>query len=184
MRHLLPSALLLSLVSCGAKPEQTTTPVQGSNATPAPTNEPATPAGAEQSPVEALRGFCATFAARQEHSEPQVVVQHLLVAFAGSGVPKATRTKKQAEELTAEIWKRIQNGGDFDALVQKYTDDSYPGRYTMVNGGSAPQGAYRRSGMVPAFGNTGWRLAVGEFGVAAYDPQASPFGWHIVKRIQ
>jgi PPIC-type PPIASE domain len=175
---------MVSLVSCGSNPGTETPPAQGSNTNPAPASPTQNPASEGQNPVEAMRAFSAAFTARPEHSDPQVVVQHLLVAFAGSGVPKATRTKKQAEELAAEIWKRIQNGGDFDALVQKHTDDSYPGRYTMVNSGNPPAGAYRRSGMVPAFGNTGWRLAVGEYGLAAYDPQASPFGWHIVKRLQ
>ena len=41
-----------------------------------------------------------------------------------------------------------------------------------------------RSRMVAGFGNVGFRLAVGEFGVAEFDAQASPFGWHIIKRLE
>ena len=71
---------------------------------------------------------------------------------------------------------QIKDGGDFDALVKKYTNDSHPGKYPMTMSS--------RSGMVPAFGNVGWRLEVGEVGVAPYDPVKSQYGWHIIKRIR
>jgi parvulin-like peptidyl-prolyl isomerase len=38
--------------------------------------------------------------------------------------------------------------------------------------------------MVPAFGNVGFALKVGEIGIADYDPHTSPFGWHIIKRLK
>ena len=38
--------------------------------------------------------------------------------------------------------------------------------------------------MVQAFGDTVWRLEVGQIGVAAYDPETSPCGWHIIKRVE
>jgi parvulin-like peptidyl-prolyl isomerase len=38
--------------------------------------------------------------------------------------------------------------------------------------------------MVPAFGNVGFALNVGEIGIADFDPQTSPFGWHIIKRLK
>ena len=41
-----------------------------------------------------------------------------------------------------------------------------------------------RDRMVPAFGNVGFVLAVGEIGIADYDPVASPFGFHIIKRVR
>lgn len=37
--------------------------------------------------------------------------------------------------------------------------------------------------MVPAFGDVGFPLKVGEIGVSKYDPQNSPSGWHIIKRL-
>jgi parvulin-like peptidyl-prolyl isomerase len=45
-------------------------------------------------------------------------------------------------------------------------------------------GEYPREGMVPAFGNVGFALNVGEIGIADFDPQTSPFGWHIIKRLK
>ena len=41
-----------------------------------------------------------------------------------------------------------------------------------------------RTRMVPAFGNVGWRLEDGEFGVAGHDPRTSPYGWHIIKLLE
>jgi parvulin-like peptidyl-prolyl isomerase len=38
--------------------------------------------------------------------------------------------------------------------------------------------------MVPAFGDAGFPLKVGEIGMADFDPQKSPYGWHIVKRLE
>lgn len=41
-----------------------------------------------------------------------------------------------------------------------------------------------RGGMVPGFGEVAFSLAVGEVGLVEYSADKSPFGWHIIKRIQ
>jgi hypothetical protein len=38
--------------------------------------------------------------------------------------------------------------------------------------------------MVPAFGNVGFNISPGNIGIADYDPQTSPYGWHVIKRLQ
>ena len=129
-----------------------------------------------QDPVAAMRADIATLEAKAEHTAPQVKVQHLLVSFQGAGVPGVTRTKEEAEVLAAELWKRIHSGEDFDALVKQYTNDSHPGIYPMTTAS--------RRGMVPGFGNVGWRLEVNEFGIAPFDARKSPYGWHIIKRVE
>jgi hypothetical protein len=129
-----------------------------------------------QAHIEQLRG-------RPEKAGlAECTVQHLLVSFGGAGVPTATRSMKEAEILAAQLWQRIQNEEDFDALVKEYTDDSHPGIYTMTLSSQAGPGKYSRNGMVPAFGNVGWRLDVGQFGVAGFDASTSKYGWHIIKR--
>jgi hypothetical protein len=125
--------------------------------------------------------------AAQAAVEPQhVQVQHILIGFAGTVPGKnITRTREEAAKLAQEILERAKKGEDFNTLVQRYTDDSPPGIYGMSNRGVAPaQGEYARDGMVPAFGNVGFVIGVGEFGLAEYNPQASPFGWHIIRRIK
>jgi parvulin-like peptidyl-prolyl isomerase len=116
--------------------------------------------------------------ARAEQEVDAVEVQHLLVSFKGAPRMPAsvTRSREEAEALTAEIWAQLQEGADFDALIREHTDDQAPGIYPMSRSS--------RGKMVRAFGDTGWRLEVGEYGIAPHDPEASPFGWHVIKRLK
>ena len=41
-----------------------------------------------------------------------------------------------------------------------------------------------RTGLVPAFGDLGFSLTVGDVGIAAHDAKTSPFGYHIIKRME
>jgi len=119
--------------------------------------------------------------------EPQhVQVQHILIGFSGSIPGKnITRTKDEAKTLAYEILERARKGEDYDELVRAYTDDSPPGIYGMAAIGVAPgPGEFKRDGMVPAFGNVGFAISPGNIGIADYDPKASPYGWHIIKRLQ
>ncbi len=120
-------------------------------------------------------------------NEPEhIPVQHILIGFSGS-VPgkRITRSKDEARALAYDILEKAKAGEDYDALVKKHTDDSPPGIYGMSNRGvrSGPR-EYERDGMVPAFGNVGFALEVGEYGVADYDQSTSPYGYHVIKRVQ
>jgi hypothetical protein len=115
-----------------------------------------------------------------------IQVQHVLVGFTGS-IPgkRITRSQEEARVLAYDILKRAQGGADFNALVRDYTDDSPPGIYGMANRGVQPaQGEFPRDGMVPAFGNVGFALKVGGYGVADFDPRTSPYGYHVIKRLK
>jgi hypothetical protein len=115
-----------------------------------------------------------------------VQVQHILIGFSGSVPGKAiTRSKEEAKTLAYQILDRARKGEDFDELVKQYTDDSPPGIYGMSEKGLQPgPGEYPRDGMVAAFGNVGFNISPGNIGIADYDPQASPFGYHIIKRLK
>lgn len=154
---------------------------------------PLAPAGAGPAPataegsgddLAALRAHCGELAARAEKDGLQAcTVQHLLVSFGGRGT-SATRSQEEAEALAADLWRQIQAGADFDQLIRDHTDDSPPGIYKMVLSGGRPPQTWDRRGMVAAFGDVGWRLDVGEFGVAPFSPDKSTFGWHIIKRTE
>jgi hypothetical protein len=119
-------------------------------------------------------------------TEPErITIQHILISFAGAGT-KASRTRDEAATLAESTLQRARDGEDFDRLVASLTDDSAPGIYTLVNTGVVAQSAdeYPRGGMVPAFGNVGFALAVGDIGMAAYHSALSPYGWHIIKRLR
>jgi hypothetical protein len=120
-------------------------------------------------------------------SEPEhIQVQHILIGFSGS-VPgkRITRSKEEARTLAYDLLEKAQAGEDYDALVAKHTDDSPPGIYGMSNRGVSPgPREYERDGMVPAFGNVGFGLEVGGYGVADYDQRTSPYGYHLIKRVK
>lgn len=134
--------------------------------------------------VPDLRTHIAELEKRPERKVDTIEVQHLLVAHKDAGIGGVTRSLADAEKLTGQLLDEILNGGNFDALVKKHTNDSHPGIYGMTMKGSGDRGKniYARSGMVAAFGDVGWRLDVNEVGVAPYHAQKSPYGFHIIKR--
>ncbi|MHC4952889.1 MAG: peptidylprolyl isomerase [Planctomycetota bacterium] len=119
--------------------------------------------------------------------EPDAVtVDHILISFGGAGT-KATRSLEDAKKLASDILDQLRNGADWSQLKPKYSDDPGPdgrggGPYSMLNSMERKRG--NRGGMVPAFGNVGFKLNVGEIGVAGFDPRNSPYGWHIIKRVK
>jgi ABC-type enterochelin transport system substrate-binding protein len=119
----------------------------------------------------------------------RVTVQHILISFGGAipSKPELTRTLPEAETLAKEILERAKKGEDFDALVKEYTDDSHPGIYSMHNIDVTPDESikeYSRAGMVKAFGDVSFSLAVGDIGMTEYNVETSPYGWHIIKRLK
>jgi len=136
-----------------------------------------------------LLALVALTAAWVQAAEPdRITVQHILISFKGAiDKPAVTRTRQEAEALAKALLERIKNGEDFGALVKGYTDDQHPGIYSMSNFNVKPdpsKAEYPRDRMVKAFGDVGFSLKVGEVGMASYDQVKSPFGWHIIKRLQ
>ena len=169
-RSMLPAAaavLLVPLVACKTTPASPTPAASPEAAAPAVAAAPAAPAPA---------------AAPADH----IKVQHILIAFAGKVPGKnITRTEDEARALATQVFERAKKGEDFDELVRTYTDDRAPGIYALSNSGVAPgSGEFSRDRMVPAFGNVGFSLTPGEIGLAEYDPSTSPYGWHIIKRLE
>lgn len=115
-----------------------------------------------------------------------IKLQHILVSFAGKVPGKnITRSQDQARALAHQILDRAKKGEDFDSLVRTYTDDRAPGIYGLANSGvTLGEGEFSRDRMVPAFGAVGFSLAPGEIGIAEYDPVKSPYGWHVIKRLE
>lgn len=118
----------------------------------------------------------------------RVAVDHILISFAGAGT-SATRTKADAEKLANELLKKLKDGGDWAATKKQFSSDPPPGGpYGMFQKpGAAKPGDVPRSGrggMVKGFGDVGFKLQINEIGMANYDPASSPFGWHIIKRVE
>ncbi len=115
-----------------------------------------------------------------------IKVQHILISFEGKLPGKEIkRTQEEARTLAYELLERARKGEDFDALVKQHTDDAHPGIYGMANNDvAAGQGEFARGRMVPAFGNVGFQLEVGGIGIADFDLKDSPYGYHVIKRIE
>lgn len=120
--------------------------------------------------------------------EPSVItVKHVLVSFKGAQRSTQERSREEAQKLAYEILGRAKSGDDFDKLMKDHSNDPGGGTYTLVNNGvTADQaaGEFERTGMVPAFGDVGFRINVNEVAVAEHDPTTSPFGWHVIKRVK
>jgi hypothetical protein len=113
----------------------------------------------------------------------RVKLAHVLIAFKGA-LPAVTRSKGDAEKLAADVLARARKGEKFEDLM-KLSDDTGGGVYTLVlELADKRQDNFLRDEMVPAFGNVGFKLKVGEIGMANYDPMSSPYGWHIIKRVE
>jgi len=125
--------------------------------------------------------------AQAKKGEPdQVIVQHILIGFKKSVRGKEiARSRKQARALAMSLMDRIEAGEDFDALVKEYTNDSYPGIMHLINEGAKmlPNTTPRKN-VVMRFGDVSFRLEVGEVEMANYHAAMSPYGWHIIKRLE
>ena len=124
-------------------------------------------------------------AAPKVEGPDKMVVQHILIGFKRSiAGKKIERTKREAQALAESIMKRIEEGEDFDALVKEFTDDQYPGYIAMANRGVDPMGGMSRDDMVDGFGDISFTLEVDEVGMCPWHGRKSPFGWHIIKRLE
>ena len=145
----------------------------------------------DMDPVMAMYSTVDELFARPEHGAPQVVVQHCLI---GVGPDFGGRGPAEAEKLSAQILQDLAGGAKFTEVVKKNTNDTYPGIYVMLAEGQPDPSrkVFLRSEMAQAFGDAAWRLKIGEVGITPYDPPAhvaqgqgtSPYGMHIIKRLQ
>lgn len=132
--------------------------------------------------VETMNLAIVDLMASPELDVERVEVQHVLIAFAGAARAKTSRLRPDAETLAAEIYCRLVDGEDIDMLMREYSDDTGAGIYVMHNGRGAP-GEFARGQMAQGFGDVSWRLEPGQIGVAPFDQKESPFGWHVIKRL-
>lgn len=118
-----------------------------------------------------------------------VTVDHILIGVKGPGRSSGfPHTAAEAKTLAYDLLEKLEAGANWADVKQKYSDDKQNGiaggPYAMANRGVAPRpGEYERTGMVPAFGDVGFALKVGEMRVADHGP-TSPYGYHIIKRIK
>ena len=117
-----------------------------------------------------------------------IAVDHILIGVKPA-IPNGT-TPEEARKLAYDLLEQLKGGADWATLKNEHSADRSPGRpaggpYGMSNHGVRPNPGERgRDGMVPAFGDVGFTLEVGEIGMADHHPSTSPFGFHIIKRMK
>ena len=136
-----------------------------------------------------------TLPERSTFTEPEsIVIQHVLIGCGPQAPTPAgkSRTVEQARKLAEEIAVKAKNGADFGELVKSYSEDTGsvkktpPGSYGLVQDGKPKPtpDTYEKSGFVLGFSWTAFMLDVGDVGISAYDPDLSPYGFHVIKRIK
>jgi hypothetical protein len=136
--------------------------------------------------VQAMRESARELLARPEHEAERVTVQHILIArfSRGNAVTRDFLNEAEAETAAARVFAAALEADDFAALVEAETYDSLDGVYRLVHEDAEPQlGEHRRGNMVKHFWQAAWRLQPGETGVILYHRAHSPYGYHIMRRI-
>lgn len=135
-------------------------------------------AGCSEPPDETPIGRdFAALRAKPEQAVAKVKVQHVLVAFVGAKRgSESKRNFAEARAKTEQLLQRARAGEDFGAMVKEHSDDEGPGTYTLTQKG--------RDDYAQHFADVAFRLAVGEIGVTPFHRSRSPFGFHIVKRLE
>ncbi|MCA8912116.1 MAG: peptidylprolyl isomerase [Planctomycetes bacterium] len=117
----------------------------------------------------------------QDPPPEKAVVQHILIAWDGSGVDtqKAVRSKEEAHELALEVLKKARKkGADWGKLQDDYNEDC----------GKNPDGtdnthnnytATAEARLVKPFKDLALSLGVGQIDICE-----SKYGYHIIKRIE
>lgn len=105
--------------------------------------------------------------------QEQMEASHILITYKDAAAvdSSVTRTKAEALALAQDIRNQLNQGADFLALAQQYSDDDG----SKTSGGSL--GAFVRGGMVAPFDQAAFALAQGEIS----DPIETQFGYHIIR---
>ena len=125
--------------------------------------------GQVSDPIKSASGFHIIQIADKRGGSTMMVLQtkvsHILV------MPNEIRSEKDSRARIRQVYKKLDNGADFEALAKEYSDD--PG--SAAKGGDL--GWVNPGDMVPAFDRIMNEI---EPGVLS-QPFKSKFGWHILK---
>jgi hypothetical protein len=108
----------------------------------------------------------------------KVKVQHTLISFVGAKRgSEAKRDFAQAVTLAEELLAKARAGADFAAMKRQYCYDAPEGTFVL-------DADNRDKDYVQHFSTVAFRLAVGEVGIAPYHRSKSPYGFHLIKRLE
>jgi hypothetical protein len=115
-----------------------------------------------------------------------ISVDHILIGVSSPRFPQGKRSEADARAFARDLLEKVRAGADWAAAKREHSEDPPPGGpYRLADRGvEAAPGEFPRDERVPAFGDVGFSLSVGEIGLADFDPAKSPFGFHLIKRVE
>jgi len=135
-------------------------------------------AGNISQPIETDEGFVVLERLKDPAPGPERIgAKHILIAYAGSDKPivGATRSEAEARDLAEQVLREVRaDGANWDEIAAKYTDE--PG--SKNTGGTL--GTFGRGAMVPPFERAAFALKIGQVSEVV----KSPFGFHVIKRVE
>ncbi len=127
--------------------------------------------GMVSGPVRTSYGYHLIYLKDRRPARGQVKCAHIMVRSVESDDPDS---KAKARKKVDEIYTRLERGENFETLAQEFSDD----KGTAQNGGAMPWFSTGR--MVRSFEDAAFELRNnGDFS----KPVMTPYGWHIIKRI-
>jgi parvulin-like peptidyl-prolyl isomerase len=90
---------------------------------------------------------------------------------------------QRAERYQAELERRIEAGEMGVPEAEQGMEEFIEALRAESDEARAASG-FPRAALVPAFGDVGFRLQCNEIGLAPHDERSSPFGWHVIKRLE
>lgn len=163
-KHLiLPLGLLIVLSACGKDDASETTPTTYK----LPGQEPTAPSAST--------------------GEPKYIkVDHILIGVRSPQNTKGRRDPVQAKKYAYALFDDLKKGAPWAELKRLNSEDPPPGGPYGMSNTDVPErdGYIPRGRMVSAFGDVGFKLKVGEMGMADWDLRTSKYGYHIIKRVE
>ncbi len=129
-----------------------------------------TPVGEISAPVRTNYGYHILKVNDKRDARGEILAAHIMIRVD----EKNPTSKMEGEEKINEIYALLKEGNDFSELSVKYSDDPS----TAKRGGELPW--FGTGKMVEEFENAAFAL---ENNGDISEPFLSPYGWHIVKRI-
>ena len=125
--------------------------------------------------------------AKRRVSPRRVKVKQILVRWSGArGAQGSKLDRSEAKLLAQALLARARDGEEFDRLVANEADAGLAVETLTVvaDGGSRRVGEYSRADLPMALSELIFNLDVGEFGLCEFHEKESPYGWHVVFRVE
>jgi hypothetical protein len=144
-------------------------------------------AGRNRGPEGRLLWFRNKGEAKRRVAPRRVKVKQILVRWSGApGGQGSKLDRSEAELLARALLERARGGAEFDRLVANETDAGLAVEVLTVVADANARGAgeYSRADLPPALGELVFNLDVGEVGLCRFHEKESPYGWHVVLRVE